>query len=101
MILYCDPSLAAQENCCELSEHVHPLEKNLKTTAASPLVDHIGKIQALPIMEKNPEEKCFCSQNKGETGLPGVASLPGQKGEKWSVGLGTLLLSYTVVKHVT
>ncbi|KAG8124133.1 hypothetical protein E2320_019423, partial [Naja naja] len=64
MILYCDPSLAAQENCCELSEHVHPLEKNLKTTAASPSVGHIGKIQALPIMGKNPEEKCFCSQNK-------------------------------------
>ncbi|XP_025030121.1 collagen alpha-1(XIX) chain-like, partial [Python bivittatus] len=82
MILHCNPSLASQENCCELSEHVQPLEKSLKTTAASPSIGHIGEIHALPIMEKNSGEKCFCSQNKGEAGLPGVAGLPGHKGEK-------------------
>ncbi|XP_042300834.1 collagen alpha-1(XIX) chain-like isoform X2 [Sceloporus undulatus] len=82
MILYCNPRLAAQETCCEISEDMCLLEESSKTTTVPPSTIHVGEILALPLMEKKPEEKCFCYPNKGEAGLPGVAGLPGQKGEK-------------------
>nr|XP_056712152.1 collagen alpha-1(XIX) chain-like [Euleptes europaea] len=86
MLIYCNPQLAAQETCCEISENMCPLEEHLKTTAASPSTVRVSEIHALPIMEQKPEEKCFCYPNKGEAGLPGVAGLPGQKGEKGEEG---------------
>ncbi|KAF7247111.1 Collagen alpha-1(XIX) chain [Varanus komodoensis] len=86
MMLYYNPRIVTQEKCCELSENMCPFEESLKTTAASPSAVHVGEIHALPIMDKKPEEKCFCTASKGETGSPGVAGLPGQKGEKGEEG---------------
>ncbi|KAM8953048.1 collagen alpha-1(XIX) chain-like [Pelodytes ibericus] len=76
--IYCSPKHAAQENCCEISDEMCVPQDIFITNVSSP----VGKLESPQTMDQVTKEKCYCSPNKGEAGLPGSTGLPGLKGEK-------------------
>nr|XP_013807797.1 PREDICTED: collagen alpha-1(XIX) chain-like [Apteryx mantelli mantelli] len=88
--VYCNPKLATEDTCCEISADLCPRDDKLLATTSSPVTVHASKIYMLPETQQESRDRCFCFPNKGEAGLPGVAGLPGQKGVKGEKGeMGT------------
>ncbi|XP_053314836.1 collagen alpha-1(XIX) chain-like [Spea bombifrons] len=83
LTIYCSPKYVTQENCCELSDGMCITKDSIQANASSTIVSSsVGIKQSLQAMDLTSQEKCFCSPNKGEAGLPGSTGLPGVKGEK-------------------
>ncbi|XP_069830271.1 collagen alpha-1(XIX) chain-like [Dendropsophus ebraccatus] len=76
--IYCSPKQAAQENCCEVSDGMCDNQENLQSSAPSSVV----KLHSVQSTDSLPEDKCYCSPNKGEAGLPGSTGVPGIKGDQ-------------------
>ncbi|KAL7855496.1 hypothetical protein AOLI_G00191000 [Acnodon oligacanthus] len=82
ILMFCDPSMAEKNRCCEAPGSVCEFRETHDRTA-SPLVP--GYLQ-LSKPTQQPADRCQCPAVKGEAGLPGLAGLPGQKGEKGDSG---------------
>ncbi|XP_046885268.1 collagen alpha-1(XIX) chain [Hypomesus transpacificus] len=95
ILVFCDPYLAELETCCEVpgskcmprdgSEGTVPPQEPAQRYQMLSLHPH--RVSRLP---QTPSDRCQCSAEKGDPGVPGSAGLPGQKGDtgdKGEVGL--------------
>ncbi|KAL4640920.1 collagen alpha-1(XIX) chain-like [Arapaima gigas] len=84
ILIYCDPKIAAIENCCEMPgskcEQVDVTQRTPLPLASS----YFPTAFSQPALHKS--DACQCLAEKGEQGLPGLAGLPGLKGDKGDKG---------------
>ncbi|XP_066518232.1 collagen alpha-1(XIX) chain isoform X2 [Hoplias malabaricus] len=86
ILVFCDPSMAEEDKCCEAPRANCEFRDTPEPTAAPLITGYLHRILSKPLQQ--PADRCLCPAVKGEPGLPGLAGLPGQKGDRGEKGEG-------------
>ncbi|KAJ8359966.1 hypothetical protein SKAU_G00164910 [Synaphobranchus kaupii] len=84
ILIYCDPSIAEKETCCEMPGSTCAPVEGIEATPPSLVTSPLPRMLSQQLVR--PGDACQCWGEKGEQGLPGLEGFPGIKGDKGDKG---------------